>query len=131
LLETQNLTQQKHTCANHKKCTTTQNKHKKLKSGLVASYGIRPGNGKGLFIFWRFINLSLPYLRRHSPTYLQPRTQTGQTGYEIGDLAHWMVKTVELGAVLLQMDRHCANILLSEATTPVRRYTTESVTWPV
>jgi len=27
----------------------TQNKHKKLKSGLVAFYDIRPGHGAGLF----------------------------------------------------------------------------------
>ena len=33
--------------------------HKKLKTGLVASYDIRPGNGVGLFWFWHFINLSL------------------------------------------------------------------------
>jgi len=32
---------------NQKKCTTTQNKHKKLKPGLVASYNIWPGNGEG------------------------------------------------------------------------------------
>jgi len=32
-----------------KKCTTTQNKHTKLKPGLVAFYDIRPGNGVGLF----------------------------------------------------------------------------------
>jgi len=32
-----------------KKCTTTQNKHKKLKPGLVAFYDIQPGNGAGLF----------------------------------------------------------------------------------
>ena len=44
------------------KCTTTQNKHKKLKPGLVASYDIQPGNGEGLFWFQRFINLSLTYL---------------------------------------------------------------------
>jgi len=31
------------------KCTTTQNKHKKLKPGLVAFYDIWPGNGPGLF----------------------------------------------------------------------------------
>jgi len=48
-MEKQNLTQQKHTFTNQKKCTTTQNKHKKLKPGLVASYDIRPGNGEGLF----------------------------------------------------------------------------------
>jgi len=37
-----NLTQQKHTFSKQNKCTTTQKKHKKLKSGLVASYDIRP-----------------------------------------------------------------------------------------
>jgi len=37
-MEKQNLTQQKHTFTNQNKCTTTQNKHKKLKPGLVASY---------------------------------------------------------------------------------------------
>jgi len=36
-----NLTQQKHTFTNQKKCTTTQNKHKKLKLGLIASYNIQ------------------------------------------------------------------------------------------
>jgi len=38
-----------HAFTNLKKCTTTQNKHKKLKPGLVAFYDIRPGNGAGLF----------------------------------------------------------------------------------
>jgi len=31
------------------KSTTTQNKHKKLKPGLVALYDIRSGNAAGLF----------------------------------------------------------------------------------
>jgi len=44
-----NLTQQKHTFTNQKKCTTTQNKQLKLKPGLVAFYNILPGNGAGLF----------------------------------------------------------------------------------
>jgi len=48
-----NLTQQKHTFTNQKKCSTTQ----KIKPGLVVSYDIRPGNGEGLFWFWHFINL--------------------------------------------------------------------------
>jgi len=48
-----------------------QNQHKKLKPGLIASYDIWPGNGDGLFLFWRFINLSLTYLLSHLPTYLQ------------------------------------------------------------
>ena len=42
-------TQQKHAFANQKNCTTTQNKHKKIKPGLVDFYDIRPGNGAGLF----------------------------------------------------------------------------------
>jgi len=33
----------------HKKYTTTQNKHKKLKPGLVAFYDIQPGNRMGPF----------------------------------------------------------------------------------
>jgi len=43
-----NLTQQKQTLIRNKN-TTTQNKCKKLKPGLVASYDLRPGNGAGLF----------------------------------------------------------------------------------
>jgi len=61
----QNLTQQKNTFTNQKKCitiTTTKNKHKKLKPGLVATYDIWPGNEVGLFWFRHFINLSLTYL---------------------------------------------------------------------
>ena len=66
----QNLTQQKHTFTNQNKCTTTQNKQKKLKLGIVTSYDIRPKNGKGLFLFRRFINLSPTYLLRHLPLLL-------------------------------------------------------------
>jgi len=47
-----NLTHQKHTFTNQKKCTTTQNKHKTPKPGLVASYDIRPGNRDGLFSYF-------------------------------------------------------------------------------
>ena len=48
-----------------------QNKHKKkLKSGLVTSYNIRPANGEVLFLFRHFKNLSFTYLLRHLPTYL-------------------------------------------------------------
>jgi len=36
-MEKLNLTQQKHTFTNQKKCTATENKHKKLKPGLVTS----------------------------------------------------------------------------------------------
>jgi len=73
------LTQQKHRFTTQKKCTTTHNKHKKLKPGLVDSYDILPGNREGLFWFWRFINLRLTYLLRHLPTYLQPRDPHGAT----------------------------------------------------
>jgi len=70
----QNLTQQQnHTFNNKNKCTTTQNKHKKTKPGLVASYDIWPGNKQGLFWFRHFINLSFTYLLRHLPTYVQPQ----------------------------------------------------------
>ena len=58
-MEKLNLTQQKDAVTNQKKCTTTQNKHKKLKPGLVASHDIWPGNVDGLIRFQRFINLSL------------------------------------------------------------------------
>ena len=54
-----NITQRKDTFTNQKKCTTTQNKLKNLKPGLVASYDIWPGNGEGLFWFRCFMNLSL------------------------------------------------------------------------
>jgi len=37
-----NVTQQKHTFTNRKKCITTENKHKK--PGLVAFHDMRPGN---------------------------------------------------------------------------------------
>jgi len=42
---------------------------KKLKPALVASYNNRSGNGKGLFWFRHFINLSLTYLDIYLPTY--------------------------------------------------------------
>jgi len=72
-IEKLNLTQQKHTFTNQKKCTTEM--QKKLKPGLVTSYDIWPGNGEGLFWFRRFINLLLTYL----PTYLQSRDPHGSS----------------------------------------------------
>jgi len=33
---------------------------------------MQPGNGEGLFLFWRFINLSLTYVLRRLPSYMQP-----------------------------------------------------------
>jgi len=71
-MEKLNPTQQKHTFTNQKKCSTTQNN-----MGVVASYDIRAGNGESLFWFWHFTNLSLTYLMRHLPTYLQPRDPHG------------------------------------------------------
>jgi len=59
-MEKLNLTQQKHTFTNQKKCTTTQNTNTKARfSCLLPSYDIRPGNGESIFCFWRLINLSL------------------------------------------------------------------------
>ena len=70
-MEKLNLTQQKHTFTHQQKCTTTQNTHKKLKPGLVASYDMRPGNGEGLFWFQHFINLSVTtYPLTYSPRYM-------------------------------------------------------------
>jgi len=52
-----------------KKHKITQNKHnKKLKPASVASYDIRPGNKEGLFLFQRFVNLSLTYLYTYTLT---------------------------------------------------------------
>ena len=48
LWEKLNLKQEKHAFASQKKCTTTQNKQKKLKPALVAFCNTRPGNGAGL-----------------------------------------------------------------------------------
>jgi len=48
-MEKLNRTQQKHAFTNQKKCTTTQNKHKKLEPGSVAFYDSQPGNGADLF----------------------------------------------------------------------------------
>ena len=70
-MEKLNLTQQKHTFTHQQKCTTTQNTHKKLKTGLVASYDMQPGNGEGLFWFQHFINLSVTtYPLTYSPRYM-------------------------------------------------------------
>jgi len=60
----------------------TQNKHKKLKPGLVASCDIRPGKGEGLFWFWHFINLSLTYLDTDPLTY-RPGLKWGSCTWEL------------------------------------------------
>jgi len=62
-MEKLNLTQQKHIFTNQKKCTTTQNKHKKTTARFSR---LHPDwNDEGLFRCRRFINLSLTYLLRH------------------------------------------------------------------
>ena len=71
-MEKLNLTQQKHTFTNQKKCTKTQNKHKKLKPNLVASYNIWPWNRRGPILV-SALHKFVTYLLRHLPTYLQPR----------------------------------------------------------
>jgi len=76
-----NTIQQKHTFTNQKKCITTQNKQKKLKPGLVASYDIWPGKGEGLFLFRRFINLSLTYLDTYPFTYSHRPTWGAPMGW--------------------------------------------------
>jgi len=45
-----NLTQQMDTFTNRRKCSTTQNKHKKIQPGLVTSYNIQPGNGGPILV---------------------------------------------------------------------------------
>jgi len=90
-VEKQNLTQQKDKFTNQKKCTTTQNKHKKLKPCLVPSYDILPGNGDGLFLFWHSINLShkftylntYPLLTAPGPTWGTYSTDCLMTGITI------------------------------------------------
>ena len=57
--------------------TVLQTVAQKLKPGLLASYDIRPGNGEGLVLFRRFINLSLTYLETYPLTY-SPGTHMGQ-----------------------------------------------------
>ena len=73
-----------------KQCTTTQSKHKKLRSDLVASYDIQHENVEVLFLFRCFINLSLTNLLRHLPTYSQPRPTQGS--YDLS-LSHCTIKT--------------------------------------
>jgi len=67
-MENQNLTQR----STHSAIKRNVQQHKirkELKPGLVTSYDIQPGNGEGLFWFWRFINLSLTHLLNYLDTY--------------------------------------------------------------
>jgi len=108
-MEKLNVTQQKHAFTN-KKCIPTQTKHKKIKPGLVASYNIRPGNGEGLILFWHFINLSLTYLLRHLPTYLQPQDPHRADGREGGRVG-W-----GLTVLLTQVRSYCACVITVPCT---------------
>ena len=60
-MEKLNFTQQKHTFTNQNKCSTAQNKHKKLKPGLVASCDIRTGNRGPILILalLKFVTFAL------------------------------------------------------------------------
>jgi len=58
-------------------CTTTQNKQKILKPGLVASYDIQRGKREGLFLFWHFINLSVTQLLIQLHTNFYPGSTWG------------------------------------------------------
>jgi len=69
-MEKLNLTQQKHTFTNKNKYTTTQNKHAKVKPGLVASYDIWPENGGAYSYFGNsYICHLLTYLDIYPLTY--------------------------------------------------------------
>jgi len=56
---------------------------KKLKPGLVDSYDIRLGNGEGLFLFRRFINLSLTYLDTYPLIYRLGPTVVHQDAHHL------------------------------------------------
>ena len=87
-------------------------KHKKLKPCLVASDDIQPGNGKGLFWFRCFVNLSLTYLR-HLPTYSQPRIHTGPSTHPVNS-----VKTLkEIQRPTSTKEKSHTSLILSRSST--------------
>jgi len=75
--EKQNLTQQKHTFINQKKCITTQNKHKKTiaRFSWLLWHPAWEWTGPTMVLA---LHKFATYLLRHLPTYLQPRTHMGQ-----------------------------------------------------
>jgi len=75
VIEKLNLTQQKHTFTNQKKCTTTQNKHKKTKARFSRLLWHQFWKRTGPFLVSVFHKLVI-YLLRHIPTYLQLQTHT-------------------------------------------------------
>ena len=66
-IEKLNLTQQKHTFTNHKKCTTTQNMHKKTKAGLSCLLRHPAWKRRGPILVLMLHNLSLTYLQPWDP----------------------------------------------------------------
>ena len=60
VLKKRNLRQQKQTCIDKSVDATTQNKHKKVKTDLIALYKIWPGNRSGL-ILQPFGHIELAY----------------------------------------------------------------------
>ena len=79
-MEKLNLAQQKYTFTNQKKCTTTQNKHKKTKarfSRLLRHLAWKWRGPSLVLALHKFVAYLLTYLLRHLPTYLQPRDPHG------------------------------------------------------
>jgi len=77
-MEKLNLTQQRHTFTNQKKCTTTQNKHKETKarfSHLVQ----HPTTSGAETIVVLALHKFVTYLLRHLPLTHTPGTHTGAT----------------------------------------------------
>jgi len=87
-VEKLNLTQQKHTFTNQKKCTTTQNKHKKTKARLSRLLWHPAWKWRGhvlVLALHKFVTYLLTYLLTYLDTYpliYSPRTHMGQTGHE-------------------------------------------------
>jgi len=69
------LSQQKHTFTNQKNVLEHKINTKKLRSGLVVSYHIWTGNGRGPILVSALYK-SVTYLLRYLPTSLQPWTHT-------------------------------------------------------
>jgi len=82
-MEKQNLTKQKHAFTNQNKCTTAQNKHRKLKPGFVTSYDIRPGNGEVLFLI-SVLHKFVTYLLTLTLTHLLTAPDAHQAGWLVG-----------------------------------------------
>jgi len=75
-MEKPNLTQQKHPFTNHKKCTTTQNEHKKTKAGFSRLLWHLACKWRGPILILA-LHKFITYLLRHLLTYLQPQDPQG------------------------------------------------------